>query len=304
MKKLKKISIVLLMVVVLLTSGCTRREIDKESGQAYIKNVFCKPTDSELISVYEKNKIDISNLPDCQNFNLKTGGYEGLWTSFFVKPLSFLILKLGNLVNKSYGLAVIFIGLIIRVLMIPMTKNTAMQSENMKKAQPELKKLEKKYENKTDQQSMMMKSQEMMAIYNKYNIKPLGGCLFAFIQLPIFMAFIEAIYRVPAFFEESFLGLKLGTTASQGINQGNYYYLIVVLLIVAATYVSFKGMNTTAMDEAQEKQMKTMYIVMLVMMGIASFQLPVAIALYWVTSSIFTIVQNYIIRKTIKKEVN
>lgn len=302
MKNLKKITIVFFLLIVLSMSGCANRKIDEKSGQAYVDNIFCKPTDTSLLEVYEANKIDISKLPSCEDFKITTGKYEGLWTSVFVKPLSFIILKIGQLI-KNYGLAVILIGLLFRALMIPITKNTAMQSENMKKVQPELAKLEKKYANRTDQEAMMMKSQEMMMLYKKHNIKPLSGCLFAFLQLPIFMAFIEAIYRMPIFFEEKFLGLQLGTTASQGISMGNYYYLIIVALIVGSTYISFKGMNTSSIDASQEQQMKIMYTVMLVLMGIASFQLPVAIALYWVTSSIFTIIQNYIIKKAVKKEV-
>lgn len=301
MKAIKKIMTIFLLIIVFTMTGCSKRQIDKDSGQAYIENIFCKPTSSELIEIYEKNEIDITSLPDCTEFTLTTGGYEGLWTSIFVKPLSYLILKLGDFV-KNYGLAVILLSLVIRTLMLPITAKTAMQSENMKKAKPALDKLEKKYANKTDQQSMMMKSQEMMMIYKENNISPLSGCIFAFLQLPIFMAFIEAIYRVPVFFESEFLTLKLGTTASQGISTGHYVYLVIVILIVAATYISFKNMNSAGMDANSEHQMKTMSTMMLVLMGIASFQLPMAIALYWVTSSIYTIFQNMIIKKIKEKK--
>lgn len=295
MKNFKKILSIFLLIVVLTMSGCTKRQIDQDTKQAYIENVFCKPTSAELIEVYEKNSVDISELPDCKDFNLKTAGYEGLWTSFIVKPLSYIILKVGNLV-KNYGLAVVLISIVIRALMLPMTIKTAMQSENMKKVKPKLDKLEKKYAGKTDEQSVRMKSQEMMMIYKENNINPFGSCLFALLQLPIFIGFIEAIYRVPIFFESEFLTLKLGTTASQALSVGQYQYLIVVVLIVGATIVSFKNMNTS-MDSSQEQQMKVMLYIMLGMIAIASFQLPVAIGLYWVTSSVFTLIQNIIVKK-------
>ena len=95
------------------------------------------------------------------------------------------------LVLVLFGLAIILSTMIIRGIMYPFTKKTAMQSENMKKVQPELQKLEKKYANKTDQESMMQKSQEMMILYKKNNINPLSGCVFAFIQIPLLFAFIE-----------------------------------------------------------------------------------------------------------------
>ena len=295
MNKINKFLSIFLIIIVLMTTGCSKRQIDKESGQAYIENIFCKPTSSELVETYEKNGIDITELPNCSEFNLTTGGYEGLWTSFIVKPLSYIILKLGNLV-RSYGLAVILISIVIRALMLPMTIKTAMQSENMKKVKPKLDKLEKKYAGKTDEQSVMMKSQEMMLIYKENHINPFGSCLFALLQLPIFMGFIEAIYRVPLFFESEFLTLKLGTTTSQALSAGHYQYLIVVVLIVGATIISFKNMNAS-MDQQQQSQMKVMLYMMLGMIAIASFQLPVAIGIYWVTSSIFTLIQNIIVKK-------
>ena len=295
MKKVTKALSIVLLVVLLTMTGCSKRQIDEDTGQAYIENIFCKPTSSELIETYEKNGIDLTELPDCSDFNLTTGGYEGLWTSFIVKPLSYLILKIGNLVN-NYGLAVLILSIVIRLAMLPMTMKTAMQSENMKKVKPKLDKLEKKYAGKTDEQSVMMKSQEMMLIYRENDINPFGSCLFAFLQLPIFMGFIEAIYRVPIFFESEFLTLKLGTTASQALAVGQYQYLIVVVLIVGATIISFRNMNGS-MDSSQESQMKVMLYMMLGMIAIASFQLPVAIGLYWVTSSIFTLIQNFIVKR-------
>ena len=77
-------------------------------------------------------------------------------------------------------------------------------NENMQKAQKDLQRLEKKYQGKEDRDALMMKSQEMMLIYKKYNINPMSSCLFSFLQLPIFFAFLEALYRVPAFFENNF----------------------------------------------------------------------------------------------------
>ena len=90
-----------------------------------------------------------------------------------------------------------------------------MQSEYMKKANPEIARIEKKYANKdqNDKEVMMQKSQEMMMVYKKYNVNPISGCLLSFLQLPLFIAFLEAINRVPAIFEEKFLFFHLGTNS-------------------------------------------------------------------------------------------
>ena len=99
------------------------------------------------------------------------------------------IIKLGLLV-KNYGISVMLIGLLLRLILMPLSAKTIKQSENMKKAQPEIERLERKYKDKTDSESMMQKSQETMLIYKKYNINPMGGCLVSFIQLPLFIAFL------------------------------------------------------------------------------------------------------------------
>ena len=120
-----------------------------------------------------------------------------------------------------------------------------MQSENMKKMQPEMDRLNKKYENKTDQESLNRKSMEMMTLYKKYNINPFSSCLFAFIQIPLLFAFFEAINRVPVIFEENLFGLILGTTPLKAISSGRFEYIIIVLLIVITTIISQK-LNKTA----------------------------------------------------------
>ena len=233
----------------------------------------------------------------CKAFKVTTGGYEGLWTSIFVKPLAWLILFLGKYLS-NFGLGLIAVTILIRLAMYPLTRKTAMQSEMMKKIQPELDKLEKKYEKKdqNDRQVMMAKSQEMMAIYKKNNFNPMTGCLASLIQLPIFIAFLEAINRIPALFEEKFLGLHLGTSPSVGIGNGNWWYIVVILIVGVTTFFSFKNTASTG-NEAQQKQTKTMMNVFLVMIVVMSIFMTTALGVYWSVSNLFTIGQNYLVKR-------
>ncbi len=318
MKKLKKIIIVFLLVFLL--TGCTKQLVTEKTndkgkktkvvvrydkgknatGQALTKNIICKPTNKELVSIYKKNKVNTDKLVECSNFKPTIKAKEGLWDNIFIKPLAWLILKLGYLV-KNFGLSVILVGIIIRLILYPVTKKSAMQSENLKKAQPELQKLEKKYENKAnDQQAMMQKSQEMMAIYKKYNISLFSGCIIAFIQLPLFIAFLEAINRTPAIFEGKFLGLELGTTPLFALSGGKIYYIILPILVLVVTYFSFKLNGTQATDDSNPAAASTkmMMNVMIIVITISSFQLSTAIGLYWITSSLFTVVQNLLVKRS------
>ena len=303
----KKIALVIVLFLLLITTGCTKTLTDtkkqavknKETGQTLTENILCKPTNKKNIELYEKNKVEIKKLPECKNFTITTGKYEGLWTTIFVKPLAFILIKMGELV-RSYGLSVIIISLLIRLLTFPITRKTAMQSELMKKAQPEINKIQKKYANKKDQESMMKQNQETMAVYKKYNINPLSGCLFAMLQLPIFIAFFEAIQRTPVIFEDDFLGLQLGTTPSVGFGLPSMIaYIILIVLIVGTTFFSLK-MNSTG--NMEESTMKMMPIMMTIMIGITALFMPTGLGIYWVTSNLFTIVQNKLVKRS--KEVN
>ena len=134
-------------------------------------------------------------------------------------------------------------------------------------------------------------------VYKKYNINPISGCLTAFIQLPLFFAFLEAINRVPAIFEGSLFGMNLGMTPLVGLSHGNYIYIALILIIILSTYISFKY-SMASNDTGAAGQMKFMMMFMLVMISVASLSLPTAIALYWVVNNIFAIVQSRIIKKS------
>lgn len=305
--KIKKI--ILIFIACFCLTGCTKyisddnnkRIINEETGQSLPSNILCKPTTSELDKIYDKYKnkleVDLDKLPECENLKYyDSNNYNGLWVQLIVMPLAWLIIKIGNFLG-NYGLSVMAVGLLIRIILIPFTRKTIKQSENMKKAQPEMERLEKKYANKNDQESLMMKSQEMMMIYKKYNISPFGSCLISFIQLPLFFGFLEAINRIPAIFEGDLGAYQLGTTPLIGIKSDNYFYIVLILLIILTTYLSFKFSMSSMGNAAQQKQMKMMTGFMLVFISIASFSLPTAIALYWVVTNGFSVVQNLIMKR-------
>jgi YidC/Oxa1 family membrane protein insertase len=128
-------------------------------------------------------------------------------------------------------------------------------------------------------------------VYKKYNINPISSCLSAFIQLPLFFAFLEAINRVPAIFEGQLFNMNLGMTPLVGISKGNYIYIALIVIIILSTYLTFKLTMNTQSTSQQVDQTKMMMGFMLIMISIASFNLPTAIALYWIISNVFSKVQ-------------
>ena len=310
MKKSKKIFI--LIAIILMLVGCTKTvkeykkaDVYEETGQTLTANILCQPENEDLYAKYEEYNesltVKLEDLPTCRKFTPKKLKYVSLWETIFIKPLAWLILKLGYAV-KNMGVSVMIIGLLIRLIMMPVQIKTMKQSEAMKKMQPEIQRIEKKYRNRTDNESLMAKSQETMLLYKKYKINPSSGCLMAFVQLPIFFAFLESINRVPAIFEGKFLTMNLGMTPMTGIAHHNYIYVLLVILIIASTYFSFKNtMGGQSQTPEMQQQMKFMFTFMIVMISVASLSLPTAIALYWIVTNGFAVIQNIIIKKLLEK---
>ncbi len=307
---MKKKRLILLILLTFFVTGCTKyvtddnkkRVINEDTGQSLTSNILCKPESEALNNIYKKYssqlELKMDKLPECKNIKIyDSKSYDGIWVQLFVMPLAWVIIKIGNIFN-NYGIAVMLVGLIIRIILMPLSIKMTKQSEKMKQIQPEIQKLEKKYKDKTDKDSTMQKSQEMMILYKKYNVSPMSSCLLSFIQLPLFFAFFEAINRIPAIFEGYLGAYQLGTTPLVGLKSSNYYYILLIILIILTTYLSFKNsMNNTAGGTDQQKQMKFMTGFMVVFIGIASFSLPTAIALYWIVTNGFNIVQNMFINK-------
>ena len=329
MKKNKKLLIVVIGLVFLLT-GCTKqfKDVDgkvvqdETTKQTLVENILCKPVElketyetaikekkKELKKLYEEgelskkdyndkvdNLLDLDKLPVCTKMSITDGGYESIWTSIFVKPLAWLIVQIGKLVG-NYGLSIIIITILIKLVLFPLTYKSLKQSENMKKAQPKLSKIEKKYAGKTDQESMMMKSNEMMAVYKEFKINPMSGCLMSFLQIPLFFAFYEELYRLPLLFEGNFLGLHMGMTPLAAAQSGYWYYLVLPVIVGLVTYFSFK-MNKNQQANDQMKQMNMMFNIMVVMIFITSFSMSTAIIIYWITNSLLGIGQNLLVKRS------
>ena len=316
MKKQNKILALILLGMIFLTSGCGSDNylkdengnilVNEVTGQSVQKNILCQPEkDSELYKIYESHadqmETPVNELPTCEEFTLTSNKYDGLWEAILVRPLAFIILQVGFLFN-NFGISVMVVGLLIRLVLMPLSIKSMRQSTNLQKAQPEIARIEKKYAGRTDSDSMMAKSQETMMVYQKYKINPVSGCLVALIQIPLFFAFLAAINEVPAIFEGELFGMHLGMTPWKGLAEGQYIYIVLIFLIVATTYLSFRNTMKNNQNNEMMKQMNFMVMFMIISISIASFSLPTAIAFYWIIINGFSVVQNYVIKKILAKE--
>lgn len=259
-------------------------------------------TKEEASAEEEKEIIEYQEVEKkCEAFKVTSGGYDGLWTTIFVKPLAWVILFFGK-ITTSFGLGLIITSILIRLIVYPLTKKSTVQAENMKKIQPELQKIEKKYANKdqNNREIMMQKSQEMMALYKKHNVSPMAGCLPALLQLPLFIAFLDAINRVPAIFEEKFLFFHLGTTPKVGITSGNWWYILLTVIVAVTTYFALNKASNNQATNDMAKQTKMMTNVFTIMIIVMSVFMSSALNIYWIVSNLCTLLQNYIVKRSMK----
>ncbi|MDY0406412.1 membrane protein insertase YidC [Virgibacillus sp. 179-BFC.A HS] len=160
----------------------------------------------------------------------------GWFNHYFVYNFSVLIKTLASYMNGSYGLSIIILTLIIRLVLMPFmlkqTKSSLEMQDKMSVIKPELDEIQKKYKDKKDRDSQMKMQQEMMQLYQKHNFNPLAsmaGCLPLIIQMPILLAFYYAIRRTPEIATHQFLWFNLGHTD-----------IILTIIAVAVYFVQFR----------------------------------------------------------------
>lgn len=100
---------------------------------------------------------------------------------------------------QNIGICIILFTFIIYMCMIPLTYKQQKFSKLSQKMQPEIKEIQKKYQGKKDQSSMMKMNEETQAVYEKYGVSPTGSCVQMLIQMPILLAMYRVVYNVPAY---------------------------------------------------------------------------------------------------------
>lgn len=206
--------------------------------------------------------------------------------------MSSLITYFAELFGTNYGLAIVIVTVIIRLVLLPLNVKQIKSSRAMQEIQPELKALQEKYKSK-DANTQQKLQEETLALFQKHGANPLAGCLPIFIQMPIFIAMYHAIMRTSAIKEGSFLWFQLGTP--------DY---ILPFIVAGATYLQQRLMMAGSPATANNPQFKVMLYVMPIMIGIFAFILPSALALYWVVGNIFMVAQTIFINKPMMKDAS
>ncbi|MGG1449355.1 YidC family membrane integrase SpoIIIJ [Bacillus licheniformis] len=224
-------------------------------------------------------------LAGCTEINQPiTAESEGFWNTYIVYPLSQLITYVANLTNENFGLAIIIVTILIRLLILPLMIKQTKSSKAMQALQPEMQKLREKYSSK-DQKTQQKLQQETMALMQKHGVNPLAGCFPILIQMPILIGFYHAIMRTREIAEHSFLWFDLGERDP---------YFILPILAGVFTFIQQKLMM--AGTAQQNPQMAMMLWLMPIMIVVFAISFPAALSLYWVVGNLFMIAQTFFIK--------
>lgn len=218
--------------------------------------------------------------PDYSDFKPIDPVNGNFWDKYFVFPLSWLLDQSAIYLFGEYGLAILVVTIILRLLTLPLMMKQIKSSRQMQMIQPEMQKIREKY--KDNQQKLQ---EETMKLFQKHGINPLAGCLPLLVQMPILIAFYHAIMRNSEVREHTFLWMDLGFP--------DPFYIIPILAAVT-TYFQQKVMGT--MND--NPQMKMMMVLMPIMIFAFAVSFPSALSLYWVYGNLFTIVQTYFMKRT------
>ena len=179
----------------------------------------------------------------------------------------------------NFGVSIIIVTILIKIALLPLTLKQDKSMKEMKKLQPELEKIKQKYAN--DKQMLNIKTMEL---YREHKVNPLGGCLPLLLQLPILFALFGVLRNGIIPKDSSFLWLKLSVP--------DPFYVLPVLN-GAVSFFQQKLMGSADSNP----QMKNMMYIFPIMMIMFSLKMPSGLQLYWLTSSILAVVQQYFIMK-------
>ena len=213
---------------------------------------------------------------------------ESLDLGFFSvlsKPLFFIMKEIHDLLG-NWGIAVIILTLLIKIIFYPLTKQAAIAQNRMKKLQPEMNKIKEKY--KDDPRRMQ---QETMRFMGAHKVNPMKGCLPILPQMPVFFAFYRLLSTSIELRQAPFFGWISDLSVSDP-------YYITPLLLGVTMFMQQKLVPTTGLDKTQERIMMMLPLFFTVMM----LTLPAGMVLYMLTNTIVSILQQQWLNKKIANQ--
>ena len=205
----------------------------------------------------------------------------------------------------DWGMAIIIVTVIFRIIVAPLMHKQAKSSYQMQKVQPLMQEIQRKYAD-----DPMRQQQEMQKLYAEAKFNPLAGCLPMLLQMPIFVALFQVLNEMATRTEGTsyeFYNLvpSLVTTPSQAFAEGFgtfVPYVVLMIVFAGATFLPMILQQMNNKDSAQRKQTMIISGVMSLFMLWISWGSPAGVLLFWGTSSLIGVAQQQISLRIMKKK--
>jgi len=225
-----------------------------------------------------------------------------VWNLIIGNPVLNVLVALSQILSGQFGLAIIALTVIVRLISWPLSKRQLKSSKAMQDMQPKLQELQKKYGK--NQQKLQ---QETMKLYKEAGVNPLGCLWPMLIQLPIWIALYQAIMRALATTPENLLDLAQRLYSWDIVNQAIPLsskflwldlgqpdpYLILAIIVGGTMWVQQKMTQAPSVDPRQQSTSRMMTMMMPLMFGFLTLMFPSGLALYWAVSNIIGIITQY-----------
>jgi len=256
-------------------------KISPGETRAYKINFYIGP-----MEIKELEKIDL-NFTKALNF--------GFLTSISLILLS--ILQFFYSILHNYGVSILLLTICINLFLYPLTFKSLKSMQKLQELQPHIEKI--RQENKDNPNKL---NKEIMELYRRYKVNPMGGCLPMVLQMPVFIALYNTLSRSIELKNASFLWIKDLSMPDAffplGVNiplLGNAINLLPILMIGAMILQQKISQSTTG--SSQSEQQKLIANIMPVMFGFIFYSLPSGLVLYWLTSTLVTSSMQFLMYK-------
>lgn len=220
------------------------------------------------------------------------------WFDFIAKPCLWAMNEIYNHVYPNYGVAIILLTIIFKILFWPLGNKSYKSMAEMKKLQPLMAEIRKKY--KDDKKQM---NEEIMRLYKTYKVNPMSGCLPMVVQIPVFFAFYRMLYEAIELRHAPFMLWINDLSAPDRLFHFHFsipfmtppYGIPVLTIIMGLTMFLQQKLSPPPGDPSQAKFMMLMPIIFTVIF----INFPSGLVLYWLVNNILSIAQQYYITRKI-----
>lgn len=248
--------------------------------------------------------------------SLDTTFSQAMEDGFFAGVITWPLSQAINWLEPKVGifLAITLVTVAINVIVLAFTFKSSVGMQKMQEIQPELTKIQAKYEGRTDDQSQQRMAMEMQQVYNKYNINPLTTIVTTFIQFPLLIGMYNAVRRSYAVANARFIGADLSMTPGEALRDKVWVCVVIFVFMIAFQFLSIKigqwlaeyrgkkeadAHHKTYQKPQQQNQMMT--YAMLAMIAFAMYSCPTALSLYYCIYSFINVVKTIVIDRITHK---